>query len=82
LSTGGCDAFMKLAPVTSWYVRDRPKLRVVQTGITVERLGICVRKGNTALRDEISKAQGELIADGTLAALIKQWLGAGATLPA
>jgi ABC-type amino acid transport substrate-binding protein len=40
-----------------------------------------VRKGNTALRDEISKAQAALKADGTLAALIKQWLGAGATLP-
>ena len=44
LSTGGCDAFMKLAPVTEWFVRDRPKLKVVETGITRERLGICVRK--------------------------------------
>ncbi len=77
LSSGGCDAFMKLAPVTEWYVRDRPKLKVVETGITVEHLGICVRKGNTALRDEISKAQAALMADGTLAALIKQWLGRG-----
>ena len=82
LSSGGCDAFMKLAPVTAWFVRDRPKLKVVQTGITVERLGICVRKGNAALHDGISKAQAALAADGTLAALIKQWLGAGATLPA
>jgi polar amino acid transport system substrate-binding protein len=82
LSTGGCDAFMKLAPVTAWFVRDRPKLKVVQTGITVEHLGICVRKGNAALHDGISKAQAALAADGTLAALIKQWLGAGATLPA
>ncbi len=82
LSAGSCDAFMKLAPVTTWFVRDRPKLKVVETGITVERLGICVRKGNAALRSEISKAQAALLADGTLAALIKQWLGAGATLPA
>ena len=82
LSSGGCDAFMKLAPVTAWFVRDRPKLKVLQTGITVERLGICVRKGNAALHDGISKAQAALAADGTLAALIKQWLGAGATLPA
>jgi polar amino acid transport system substrate-binding protein len=73
---------MKLAPVTAWFVRDRPKLKVLQTGITVERLGICVRKGNAALHDGISKAQAALAADGTLAALIKQWLGAGATLPA
>jgi polar amino acid transport system substrate-binding protein len=81
LTTGGCDAFMKLAPVTSWFVRDRPRLQVVETGITVERLGICVRKGDTALRDAINAAQAALAADGTLAALVKQWLGAGATPP-
>jgi len=81
LSNGGCDAFMKLAPVTAWFVRDRPKLKVVETGITVERLGICVGKRNTALHSAISKAQAALVADGTLAALIRQWLGAGATLP-
>jgi ABC-type amino acid transport substrate-binding protein len=82
LTSDGCDAFMKLAPVTAWFVRDRPKLKVVETGITVERLGICVRHGNTALRNAIDKAQAVLTADGTLAALIRQWLGAGATLPA
>jgi ABC-type amino acid transport substrate-binding protein len=81
LSTGGCDAFMKLAPVTEWFVRDRPKLAVVETGITRERLGICVRKGNTALSAAIGKAQASLMADGTLPALIKQWLGKGATVP-
>jgi ABC-type amino acid transport substrate-binding protein len=81
LSAGGCDAFMKLAPVTHWLVRDRPKLRVVQTGITREILGACVRKGDTALRDAINSAQATLAKDGTLAALIKQWLGEGATAP-
>jgi len=82
LSTGGCDAFMKLAPVTAWFVRDRKKLKVAETGITVERLGVCVRKGNTALRDAIAKAQATLAVDGTLPALIKEWLGAGAAPPA
>jgi len=82
LTSGGCDAFMKLAPVTSWFVRERPTLKVVERGITVERLGVCVRKGNTALRSAINKAQAELVADGTLAAMIKQWLGSGAALPA
>ena len=81
LSTGGCDAFMKLAPVTHWYVRDRPKLKVVETGITRERLGICVRKGDTALATAIGEAQAALMADGTLPALIKRWLGTGAALP-
>jgi polar amino acid transport system substrate-binding protein len=81
LSSGGCDAFMKLAPVTAWLVRDRPRLKVVQVGITAEQLGICVRTGNTALRAAIDKAQAELVADGTLATLIAQWLGAGARPP-
>jgi polar amino acid transport system substrate-binding protein len=81
LSTGGCDAFMKLAPVTAWFVRDRPKLRVVQTGITRELLGICVRKGASALAEPIGKAQAALMADGTIPGLIKQWLGSGAALP-
>ena len=70
---------MKLAPVTHWFVRDRPRLKVVETGITQERLGICVRKGNTTLRDAIESAQAMLARDGTLAALIADWLGNGAT---
>jgi polar amino acid transport system substrate-binding protein len=82
LSTGGCDVFMKLAPVTEWFVRDRPKLKVVEVGITHERLGICVRRGNTALQVAIGKAQAALMADGTLPALIKRWLGKGAIVPA
>ena len=82
LSTGSCDAFMKLAPVTRFFVRDRPKLRVVETGITQERLGICVRKGDTALREAINQAQAELTRQGTLPALVKQWLGADASVPA
>ncbi len=81
LSSGGCDVFMKLAPVTEWFVRDRPKLKVVETGITRERLGICVRRGNTTLRDAISRAQSMLMRDGTIPALSKQWLGSGVTMP-
>ena len=63
LSTGGCDAFMKLAPVAEWFVRDRHRLKVVATGITRERLGVCVRKGNTVLREAIGNAQAVLIAE-------------------
>ena len=81
LSSGGCDAFMKLGPVTAWFVRERPRLKVVETGITVEPLGVCVRKGDIALRDAINTAQAALAADGTLGRLISQWLGAGVTVP-
>ena len=79
-SLRGCDAVMKLAPVMHWLVRERPKLKVVQTGITRELLGVCVRKGDTALRDAIDRAQQALRADGTLTRLVARWLGEGATL--
>ena len=35
---GRLDAFLKLEPVARWLIRDRPALRVVQTGITDEHL--------------------------------------------
>ncbi len=80
LSTGGCDVFMKLAPVTAWLVRSRPTLRIVQTGITHELLGACVRRGNRPLKDAINQAQHALLRDGTLPRLVSQWLGPGAAL--
>lgn len=80
LSNGGCDAFMKLAPVMHWLTRDRPKLKVVQTGITRELLGVCVRKGDAELRDAIDDAQQALRDNGTLERLVERWLGRGATI--
>jgi ABC-type amino acid transport substrate-binding protein len=53
---------------------------VVETGITRELLGVCVRKGNAQLRDAIDNAQQALRDDGTLARLIARWLGSGATI--
>jgi polar amino acid transport system substrate-binding protein len=82
LTTGACDALMKLAPVTAWLVRDRPRLKVVQTGITRELLGICVRRGDDALKDAINEAQRALAEDGTLPRLVTKWLGPGATAAA
>ena len=69
---------MKLAPVTEWFIRSGPRLKVVETGITRERLAVCVRKGNTLLGDAINTAQTILSEDGTVSLLIKQWLGTAA----
>ncbi len=80
LSTGGCDAFMKLEPVMRWLIRRRPSLRIVQTGITREALGICVRRGDAALKRAIDAAQLELLSTGALKPVARQWLGDGARL--
>ncbi len=78
LSHGFCDAFMKLAPVAAWFTRSRTRLQVVQTGITHELLGVCVRRGDRALMEAINQAQRALREDGTLPRLVAKWLGPGA----
>jgi ABC-type amino acid transport substrate-binding protein len=78
VAVGRCDSFMKLAPVMGWLLRTRPTLRMVQTGITCEFLGISVRKADLALKADIDRIQDDLAREGILGRLIKRWLGAGA----
>jgi ABC-type amino acid transport substrate-binding protein len=75
LEAGKIAAIMKLAPVMHWLTRDRPHLRVVEEKITVERIAVSVRRGNDPLREAIERAQQNLAANGTLARLVKTWVG-------
>jgi ABC-type amino acid transport substrate-binding protein len=75
VAAGTIDAFMKLEPVMRWLLRDRPALRVVQTGITHELLGVAVARHDETLGPAIDAALDALRADGTLAALGRTWLG-------
>lgn len=74
LSTGGCDAFMKLGPVLTWLTRDRTHVDVVEYDITREEIALAVRLGDAALRADLEEAQRALTADGTLGALVSRWL--------
>jgi ABC-type amino acid transport substrate-binding protein len=74
LEAGKIGAVMKLAPVMHWFVRSRPALRVVQEGITREKLGVAVRLGNDALRRAIDDAQARLRERGILGQLARKWL--------
>ncbi|SEH81635.1 ABC-type amino acid transport substrate-binding protein [Mycolicibacterium rutilum] len=75
LTTGDCDAFMKLAPVLTELVRPLPGVEVVQRGITVEDIAIAVAPGDQALLGRLTVAQAELEADGTLQRIRRKWLG-------
>jgi ABC-type amino acid transport substrate-binding protein len=75
LSTGACDAFMKLAPVLTELVKPVPGVEVVQRGITVEDIAIAVPRGDQALLGRLTVAQAELEADGTLQRIRRKWLG-------
>ena len=75
LATGALDAFMKLEPVMRWLGRDRPSLRIVQAGITEEELAVAVALDNEPLATAIDGAIARLAAGGTLAGLVRLWLG-------
>jgi ABC-type amino acid transport substrate-binding protein len=74
VEAGKISAVMKLAPVMRWLIRNRPALRLVQEGITKEKLGVAVRLGNETLREAINAAQGRLRACGVLGHLTRKWL--------
>ncbi|WP_328355490.1 ABC transporter substrate-binding protein [Mycobacterium sp. NBC_00419] len=75
LTTGRCDAFMKLAPVLTELVRPLPGVEVVQRGITAEKIAIAVPTSDAALLARINVAQAELERDGTLPSIRQRWTG-------
>jgi polar amino acid transport system substrate-binding protein len=75
LTTGRCDAFMKLAPVLTELVKPIPGVEVVQRGISVENIAIAVPPSDQALLSRITVAQAELEDDGTLPRIREKWLG-------
>ncbi len=74
LTAGRIGGFMKLLPVTTWLVRDRPDLAVVQEIPTHERLGVAFAPGAVALRDAVNRALAECRRSGTLERLERRWL--------
>lgn len=75
LTTGACDAFMKLAPVLTELVKPIPGVEVVQKGISVENIAIAVGLADQSLMARITVAQEQLEHDGTLQRIRRNWLG-------
>ncbi len=75
LTTGGCDAFMKLAPVLTELVKPMAGVEVVQRGISREEIAIAVALGDDVALQRITSAQAEIERDGTLQSIRRKWLG-------
>lgn len=75
LSTGACDAFMKLAPVLTELVKSLPGVEVVQRGLSIENIAIAVPLDDQGLLRHIAAAQEDLEQDGTLLRIRQKWLG-------
>ena len=75
LTTGACDAFIKLAPVLTELVKPIPGVDVVARGISVEDIAIAVGLGDQKLLGRLTVAQAELEDDGALQRIRGKWLG-------
>jgi len=78
LTTGACDAFMKLAPVLTELVKPIAGVEVVQRGISVENIAIAFPIADQGLLRHIAAAQEELDQSGMLQQIRRKWLGFGA----
>jgi polar amino acid transport system substrate-binding protein len=73
LEAGRIGLVIKLFPVISWLVKDRPKLRVAFQVPTHERLGIAFARDNEALCAAVNRALATLHDNGEFARLKARW---------
>lgn len=78
LAAGRIGLVIKLFPVISWLVKDRPQLAVPLQVPTHEKLGIAFAKDNQTLCNKVNGALAALRASGEFARLQTRWLAVGA----
>jgi polar amino acid transport system substrate-binding protein len=76
LEAGRIGLVIKLFPVISWLVKNRPKLAVALQVPTHERLGIAFAKNNAGLCDTVNRALSAVRASGEFARLEARWFPA------
>ena len=59
------------------YVKANPGLEILDTEFAVEDYAIAVKKGNTQLLEQVNKALGELIADGSVQKVVDKYITVG-----
>ncbi len=74
LEAGRIGLVIKLFPVISWLVKDRPQLTVATQVPTHEQLGIAFAKDNPDLRDAVDREIAKLRDTGEFARLQARWL--------
>jgi ABC-type amino acid transport substrate-binding protein len=73
LEAGRIGLVIKLFPVISWLVKDRPQLAVAMQVPTHEKLGIAFARDNASLCDAVNRALTTVQANGEFARLQARW---------
>ena len=76
LETGKVELVIKLFPVISWLIKDRPQLKLAMEVPTHEKLGIAFAIANVELCDAVNHALQTLENGGELAGLRSRWFPA------
>jgi ABC-type amino acid transport substrate-binding protein len=76
LEAGRIGLVIKLFPVISWLVKERPQLAVALQVPTHEKLGIAFAKDNEGLCDAVNRALAAVRANGEFARLEARWFPA------
>jgi polar amino acid transport system substrate-binding protein len=76
MSAGHIDYIVVDYAVAIEYTAKSPeKYAMTDTQLTNEPIAVCIKKGNTELRDKFQKALDELAKEGKLSELSKKWFG-------
>lgn len=80
LKAGRVDAVIVDEVVARYYVKQDPANFKVSSGkLTNEPIGICFKKSNTAMRDQVDKIIADFQKDGTLKKISEKWFGSDLT---
>ena len=76
LETKGIDAIFMDEVVANYAITSQNKdFKVLEDGLTEEEYAVGLKKGNTALKNEVQKYIDEMKADGTMTQISEKWFG-------
>jgi polar amino acid transport system substrate-binding protein len=78
LQAGTIDAALGNQSVLAYGIKDDPKFKRVENYATGEKLGISVKKGNTAMAEQVNSTLKRLTDDGSLKKFETTWFGQAA----
>jgi polar amino acid transport system substrate-binding protein len=78
IQAGTIDAALGNQSILAYAIKDDPKFKRVEDYTSGEKLGIAIKKGNTALADKVNGTLKRLTDDGTLKKFETTWFGEAA----
>ncbi|WP_427006430.1 ABC transporter substrate-binding protein [Pseudarthrobacter sp. H2] len=75
LKAGTIDAALGNQSVLGYAIKDEPTIKRVENYATGEKLGIAIKKGNTAMADKVNATLKRLTDDGSLKKFTTTWFG-------